>query len=122
MLVSPNGMRLREDRITGPDELLDELEDIGGGVTLFCGEGMGAWTEAIKGRLGSGALPCHTPPSARAGSLASLAHSRLALGDTDDLDSLQPNYLRMPSIGTPKRRDRTPQSSARRRARSRQGA
>ena len=122
MLVSPNGMRLREDRITGPDELLDELEDIGGGVTLFCGEGMGAWTEAIKGRLGSGALPCHSPPSARAGSLASLAHSRLALGDTDDLDSLQPNYLRMPSIGTPKRRDRTPQPSARRRARSRQGA
>ena len=32
--------------------------------------------------------------------------------EADDLATLQPHYLRMPSIGGPKRRDHAPQSSA----------
>ena len=121
MLIAPDGSRSREDRITGPDELLDELGGADEGVTLFCGEGLQSWAGNIRERLGPKALLCHTPPSARAGSLAELAHSRLEAGKTDDLDSLQPNYLRMPSIGSPKRRDRQPQASSRRRASSRRG-
>ena len=131
-LAAPGGARQREDRITGPEELLDEIHaldlDTGGnaaesgGQMLFCGEGMPPWAESIRAALGRRAILCHTPPSARAGSLAALAAQRLALGQTDDLDALQPRYLRLPTIGAPKRRDRRTQASGRRQRRSRQGA
>ena len=119
MLLSPQGSRLREDRITGPDELAEELQALGETPMLFCGEGLPSWAEGIKAQLGAGAIVCHTPPSARSASLAVLANGRLEAGEPDDLDSLQPNYLRMPSIGVPKRRDRQRQASSRRGARSR---
>ena len=123
-LVAPDGSRLREDRITGPDELLEEMDarlsgndgDGRAGPALFCGEGMPPWAGSIRAALGGRAALCHTPPSARAGSLAALAFERVQRGDTDDLDALQPHYLRMPSIGVPKRRDRRVQASSRRRA------
>ena len=109
---SPDVNRLREDRISGPEDLLDEIETLGAAQTLFCGEGLMPWAEVIKERLGGRALLCHVPASARAESLAALAWERLGKGCTDDLDLLQPNYLRMPSIGTPKRRDRRRQVSS----------
>ena len=129
-LIAPDGTRLREDRITGLDELLSEMDsrfrgnDGGGGMNgggelggpaLFCGEGMPPWGESIRAALGGMAVLCHTSASARAGSLAALAFERLERGDADDLDALQPHYLRMPSIGVPKRRDRRVQASSRRR-------
>ena len=128
-LIAPDGTRLREDRITGTDELLEEMDsrlrgndggvgNDGGGETgaavLFCGEGMPPWAEGVRAALGVRAVLCHTPPSARAGSLAALAFERLERGDADDLDALQPHYLRMPSIGVPKRRDRRVQATSRR--------
>ena len=118
-LLAQNGSRVREDRISGPEELLDELDTPGDVTALFCGEGLPVWAEAIRTRLGPRALICHTLPSARSASLAALAQQRLETGDSDDLDSLQPHYLRMPSIGEPKRRDRQRQGSPRRGARSR---
>ena len=132
-LFTPDGTRVREDGITGPDELLEEISAMSfdrlrtngwnetngwNGLTLFCGEGMPPWAEGIREALGARAALCHTPPSARAGSLAALAWERLERGDTDSLDALQPHYLRMPSIGVPKRRDRRVQASSR----SRRGA
>ena len=122
-LIAPDGTRLREDRITGLNELLEEMDsrarrNDGDGETegpvLFCGEGMPPWAEDIRSALGERAVLCHTPPSARAGSLAALALGRLERDDADDLDTLQPHYLRMPSIGVPKRRDRRVQASSRR--------
>ena len=127
-LISPDGVRLRDDRITGIEELLDEIRGmpmaVGGGretvgSVLFCGEGMALWAGDIRAALGGRAALCHTPPSARAHSLAALAAARLERGQTDDLDALQPHYLRMPTIGAPKRRDRRVQASSRR---SRRGA
>ena len=129
-LIAQDGTRLREDCITGLDELLEEVDsrlrgNDGGlgkdgdgktsGPMLFCGEGLPGWSEGIGAALGGRAVLCHTPPSARAGSLAALAFERLERGDVDDLDTLQPHYLRMPSIGVPKRRDRRVQASSRRR-------
>ena len=119
-LIAPSGARLRDDRITGPDELLDELEAGATNAILFCGEGLPPWADAVKTRLADRAVLCHTPSSARAASLAALSYDRLQRGDSDDLDTLQPDYLRMPSIGVAKRRDRQPQASSRRRPRSRQ--
>ena len=104
--------RLRDDRISGPDDLLDEIEALQPESVLFCGEGLAPWAGQVRDRLGRRALLCHALPSGRAESLAALAWARLDNGDADDLDSLQPNYLRMPSIGAPKRRDRRRQASA----------
>ena len=116
-LINPGGVRKREDRITGPDELLDEIEAAQVENVLFCGEGLSAWSERVKSRLGGRAILCNVHPSARACSLTALAQLRLEAGEADDLDALQPEYLRMPSIGEPKRRDRTQQASSRRRGR-----
>ncbi len=120
-LISPDGVRLRDDRITGPEELLDEVRAMAIGAgretvgpVLFCGEGMPPWAGDIRAALGGRAALCHTPPAARAHSLAALAAARLERGQTDDLDTLQPYYLRMPTIGAPKRRDRRVQASSRR--------
>ena len=116
-LIDSDGKRIREDHISGPDDLLTEIANSGESApVLFCGEGMPAWAERIRESLGGRGVLCHTPPSARAGSLAALAQGRLEVGDTDDLDTLQPEYLRMPSIGVPKRRDRRVQQSSRRSA------
>ena len=119
---APEARRLREDRITGVEELLDEVEASGLGTTLFCGEGLAPWYEAVRERLGRSSVLCQVPPLVRGLSLAAMAVQRLEQGDTDDLDSLQPNYLRMPSIGVSKRRDRKPQASSRRRPASRRGS
>ena len=116
---SPDLNRLREDRISGPDDLLDEIERLGLESVLFCGEGLSPWAEMIKERMGQRAVICQVPASARAESLAALAWNRLEGGNSDELDLLQPNYLRMPSIGAPKRRDRKRQSSGARASGSR---
>ena len=116
----PDQVRLRDDRITGPDELLTEVEERGDSAVLFCGEGMAPWADIIEARLGRRAVLCQVNPSARAESLATLAWDRLRSGDTDDLAGLQPNYLRMPSIGTAKRRDRRRQRTVVRNANSQQ--
>ena len=111
--------RVRDDRITGPDELLEEIDARPEGIFLFCGEGLAPWSEAIQSRLGRRALLCSVPPSTRSDSLAAMAYGRLQVGDTDSLEQLQPEYLRMPSIGVSKRRDRRQQVSSRRARRSR---
>ena len=116
MAPFPDLSRLREDRISGPDELLDEIEALQLQSVLFCGEGLSPWTDSVRARLGRRAVLCHVPGSVRAESLASIAWSRIAEGNADDLDLLQPSYLRMPSIGTPKRRDRKRQASGARAA------
>ena len=114
-LIAPGASRtrLREDRITGADALIEEILASNAKTTLFCGEGLGAWSDVLKGGLSERAVLCRVPPSARAESLAEIASQRLSDGEFDDLDSLQPHYLRMPSIGAPKRRDRKPQASSR---------
>jgi hypothetical protein len=80
---------------------------------VFCGEGIASWLEEINRVLGSRAVACRPAPAARTGSLAAMARTRLEGGRYDDPATLQPYYLRLPSIGVSKRRDRTPQASSR---------
>ena len=97
-----------EETICPPDELLDSISE----TTQFCGEGVAPWVSLIKERLGPMALVMASPsPGIRLWSLAAIARERLAAGRTDDPASLEPNYLRMPSIGQPKSRDRRRQVS-----------
>ena len=103
-----DGRRLREDLVSPPNELLASISE----PTLFCGEGAAAWRGAIRDGLGPlGLLVARPAPAARLWSLAALGSERLVAGDVSDLATLQPSYLRMPSIGGPKRRDWVPQRS-----------
>ena len=103
-----NGQRVREDVICPPEELLAEVTQ----QTIFCGEGVSPWAASIKEKLGQLAVMiAHHSPASRLWSLAEVGRRRLAAGESDDLTTLQPYYLRMPSIGGPKRRDWAPQQS-----------
>jgi tRNA threonylcarbamoyladenosine biosynthesis protein TsaB len=103
-----NGRRTREDLICPPEELLAEITQ----QTIFCGEGAWPWSSLIKEKLGQLAVVVarHSPAN-RLWSLAEVGRQRLSAGESDDLTALQPYYLRMPSIGGPKRRDWAPQQS-----------
>ena len=102
-----DGQRTREDRICPPSELLDELA----GPLLFCGEGTPPRASLIRERLGDKAVLAGHSPASRLWALAQLGQQRLDSGQVDDVRTLQPYYLRMPSIGGPKRRDRVRQGS-----------
>jgi tRNA threonylcarbamoyladenosine biosynthesis protein TsaB len=70
--------------------------------TLFCGEHL----PSVRGELRTllGELACFPPDSAlarRAGNLAELAWHRLLQGEAGDAASVQPLYLRGPSITKP---------------------
>ena len=102
-----DGQRIREDRICPPTDLLDEVM----GPLLFCGEGTAAHAAVIRELMGDQALVVGHSPATRLWALAALGHARLEAGEADDVAALQPYYLRMPSIGGPKRRDRVRQGA-----------
>ena len=108
-LFGPDGMRLREDRVCTAEELLAEMA----GPAVFCGEGVTAWQDQISGALGTKAQIVRPAPAARVWALAEIGREKLAAGESSDITTLQPEYLRMPSIGAPKQRDRVPQGPAR---------
>ena len=107
-LMGADGIRVREDTICLPGDLMDSVS----GVTLYCGEGVGPHADLIKERMGPKAVVINwSAPATRLNALVEIARQRLELGDQDDLATLQPYYLRMPSIGAPKQRGRVRQGS-----------
>ena len=104
-LFGPDGLRTREDVVGGVEELIDSVDK----PTLFCGEAVSNWASLIQERLGRLAVVAGPIPAQRVWALCQLGWKRLAEGQASDLATLQPTYLRMPSIGGPKRRDRIPQ-------------
>ena len=112
-LYGPDGDRLRDDRVCPSDDLLAEVENNVSGPVIFCGEGVTGWKDAIIAALATKAQVVWPVPAARACALAAIAWEKLLAGETSDLTTLQPEYLRMPSIGVPKRRDRVAQMGRR---------
>ena len=104
-LFGPDGLRTREDMVGPAEELVDSIDE----PTLFCGEAVSNWESLIREHLGPLAVVAGPAPGQRIWTLCQLGWKRLAEGQVADLASLQPTYLRMPSIGGPKRRDRIPQ-------------
>ena len=102
-----DGSRSRDDAISPPEELLPEVTQ----PTIFCGEGVANWGDLIKEALGDTVMVVRPSPAGRISSLIKMGRQLLDAGESDDLSLLQPYYLRMPSIGGPKRRDLLPQQS-----------
>lgn len=108
------GERAKDDVIDTPDALLRDEPTLPEGSLIYCGEAAHT-RRALIGDLDQK----HDPPrrhmvapwnpANRLWALASLAADRLRQNETDDLATLQPYYLRMPTIGVAKRRDRVRQ-------------
>ena len=106
-LFTSGGQRIRNDSVGPLDEVLDSIDS----KTLFCGEGVTTRRGLIQDRLGPSGLVVHFSAASRLWALCHEGWNRLVAGNTEDLATLQPAYLRMPSVGGPKRRDWTPQRS-----------
>ena len=104
---APVGERTKEDIICPLEEILETITE----PLLICGEGVHGRTQQIKEMLGRLAVVVQPSPAARLWSLLAIARQRLESGQVDDLADLQPYYLRMPSIGGPKIRDRKVQNA-----------
>ena len=82
----------------------DDLATHAAERTLFCGEGLSQVKEMVADRLGGRAVFARAaPPTRRPGSLAALAYALLQTGNTADVESLQPLYLRSAQIETAQR-------------------
>ena len=91
--------RLEEEHICKPEELVESISK----RSLLCGEGVPYRSEYLRQALGRNGLilSFHTPAS-RLWALATLASERLTMGESGSLGTIEPLYLRKPSIGTPK--------------------
>ena len=91
--------RLWEEHITTLSEVVSKVTR----ETIFCGEITIEQTQILRDKLGTKALFVSKASSLRrAGFLAELGWDRLQKGDSDDPVTLQPLYLRLPPITTPK--------------------
>lgn len=111
---SGDGERVREDEIDAPEAFLESNRRNSQGTSIYCGEAAHARKDIIaksNSRDDSSPTAEVAPwtPANRLWALASAATERLQRGDADDLVTLQPYYLRMPTIGVAKRRDRVRQ-------------
>ena len=109
-----DGERIREDAIDTPDVLLGGEPALRDGALIYCGEAANNRRHTINDAGDRRALPrpavvAPWTPADRLWALASIATRRLDNGEIDDLTTLQPYYLRMPTIGVAKRRDRVRQ-------------
>ena len=105
-----DGQRVREDAIEAPYALLDQDAAGRERSLIYCGEAAHARRDLILDPArndGASNLALLAPwtPADRLWRLALAGAHRVAEGDTDDLSDLQPYYLRMPTIGEPRRRD-----------------
>ena len=91
--------KLYQERVCTPQTLVESISR----PTLCCGEGVPPIAEYLRETLGENAVMVSFHSSApRLLALAVLAQDRIHTADPDNLVSLEPTYLRSPSIGQPK--------------------
>ena len=107
-----DGERVRGDEIASPEALLEQEPSLPQSALIYCGEAAHSRRETIgdftteRDDPMRPAVVAPWTPADRLWSLAKTGSQRIRLGQTDDLATLQPYYLRMPTIGVARRRDR----------------
>ena len=92
--------KLSDEEIMTPDELCSRVQE----PTLFCGEGVSLYGTALEEALGEKAVIAEqSPPTRKPGTLAQMGYNRFQRGERDDIYSLEPHYLRRPTITAPRR-------------------
>ena len=99
-----NGNRVVDDAIASPDDLL-ERDAADAAPVVYCGEAAHVRANIIREARAGNAVIAPWTPAARLWQLAAEGRQRLSLNAADDLSTLQPYYLRMPTIGAPRQRD-----------------
>jgi tRNA threonylcarbamoyladenosine biosynthesis protein TsaB len=87
---------LTEETVTSVPDLLSAQTT----ETLFCGEAITALVSE-RGSLDGPRLIADASPLVRLGGVAGLGAARLAAGDLSDMASIEPRYLRPPTITAP---------------------
>lgn len=90
--------RLLEEQITTIEALSGLIKE----ETIFCGELTREMARELRERLGGRAVLAGAASVRRAGYLAELGWQRLERGQRDDPTTLQPLYLRRPSVTSPR--------------------
>ena len=103
-----DGERIAEDVIAPPGELLEQDAAAFPSV-IYCGEAAHARNAVIQDGSARKATVAPWTPATRLWQLAAAGAGRINRGEADDLSTLQPYYLRMPTIGAPRQRDRVRQ-------------
>ena len=103
-----HGSRLAADAIAPPEELLRQ-DSANFATVAYCGEAASARADTIRAAGANRAALAPWTPAARLWQLAADGARRIARGEAGDLATLQPYYLRMPTIGAPRQRDRVRQ-------------
>ncbi len=88
--------RLEEEHICSPEEAIRGVTE----TTIFCGEGVSTIEEAIRSLGGNAVILGAHSPATRLWALGVLAVERLESSAAMDITTIQPLYLRKPSIGT----------------------
>lgn len=109
-----NGQRVKEDAITAPTALLEQEPALPQGALIYCGEAAHDRRDSIRDTNNNHdplrpAVIAPWTPADRLWYLAAEGSRRLKRNEADDLSTLQPYYLRMPTIGAPRQRDRVRQ-------------
>lgn len=89
--------RTVEERVTTVAEMVAGAPP----AAVFCGEGAWHVAERIRQLAPGATLIALEPPTRSLAVLASLGHALLASGGVPDRQTLEPNYLRPPSITMP---------------------
>lgn len=98
-MTAGHWQRLVPEEITTVQDLCTRTPD----GTIFCGRFSPSIAQQVGDMLGEKAVI--SPGLRRAGYLAELGWRRLKEGDTDDPATLQPTYLRPPSVTKPKTKE-----------------
>jgi tRNA threonylcarbamoyladenosine biosynthesis protein TsaB len=91
--------KVDQERIMTPEDLRGMVKQ----PTIFCGEGVSIFGDALKEHLGAMAvLADQSLPTRSPGTLARIGYQRFSKGEHDDIYGLEPFYLRRPSITPPR--------------------
>jgi len=89
--------KIQNEQIMAPDDLCSSIKD----PTLFSGEGVAYFASILMEHLGKNAvLADQSLPTRSPATLADMGYQRFQKGEHDDVYSLEPLYLRRPSITT----------------------
>ncbi len=100
-LLDSEWKKLREEHVSTPEEVVHDAPE----TAVFCGNMPPETTEHVRRLPDKGASVVQSPAAMRRASyLAELAWQRLYAGQADDVTTLEPLYLRAPSITTSQKR------------------